>query len=55
MYLDGFCKFVVILIKKNYPSSKMFGPKNQFLAISQNTVSSQKSDYFNRFLVEFPF
>ena len=34
---NRFCTFLAILVKKYffYPCSKIFGPKNQFLAISQ--------------------
>ena len=60
MYLDGFCKFLVILVKKEkkniLPLSNNFGnnKKIHFWRFLKNAVSTQKPDYLDRFLVEFP-
>ena len=57
-YLNGFCKFLVIFVRKYIflpLFKKIWGQKITFLAISQNNIFSQKSVYSNRFLVKFPF
>ena len=60
MYLDGFGKFLVIFVKKYIyifflPLLKKLGAKKSlFWQFFKNMIFSQKSDYLNRFLVNFP-
>ena len=57
MFLDGFGTFLVIFVQKNFlPLLKKFWVKNHLFGdFSKIRFLSQKSDYFNRFLVKFPF
>ena len=56
MYLDGFDKFLVIFGPKYFfYTYKNLGQKSLFWWFLKNTIFSQKSDYLNGFLVQFPF
>ena len=56
MYLDGFHKFLAILVKNIFlPLFKHFWTKINFWRFLKNVAFNQKSDYLNRFLAKIPF